>query len=1510
MDRKAEGAKNIFVYGTLKDPAALRRLLGSIRADRDRALNREKVERPVDGETYPDLQKSDGAVSGKRVSVPADKLPTLDRWEEKYKREPVQLESGGKAEAYVLKDSALREEVRLQPQQQRVIERIKNEPAVLVYHGLGSGKTLASIAAGETLGGTREVIVPASLRENFRKELKKFVSKPKDYDVKSYHEAVRRGISPADLTIFDEAHRLGRGESQTSALPRQVGGKALYLTGTPVRNDPSELAPLLPLLAADRGAPVTQEAFAKKFIEEREVSPGFFGRLWGITPGVEKELIHKNKLRDLLSGRVDYHPAQGEYPAVTTKTVEVRMSPEQDRVYRGLMARNPMLSYKIRNNLPPSKVESKSLNAFLSAVRQASNNPASFDVTLTGSPVKHSPKLRRMLADLTKGTTDDVNFKAFVYSNYLDSGVLPLSQELSALKIPNAVFHGGLSDAERRRIVEDYNAGRLKVLLASGAGSEGLDLKGTKMVQIMEPHWNASRVDQVVGRAVRHMSHSHLPESERTVEVRKYFSKPIQGFIDRLFGREATGADHYLNELSNKKEDLIRQLLGVLQEVGSRPVAKAASADPQIHEVIALLLEKRALSAVGIPDRGRLSDPIRLRAGKPIPWVVQKHEAERAGLHRDVRMGAPGLESWAVRKGMPAPGQKHLAVLQPVHCFPPSTLVETEEGPISISKIVRNRMKVRVLSTDETNNLIYEEIVNYWHRPMNEPIVSIAVSLFTHARKYIRCTIGHELYALGKKVKAGDVKVGDLLDVLHICPNRDQLQILYGGILGDSSVTKDFVYRFGHSPKQADYFYWKLSVLSDFVKGLQTIKKSRSIKGLAISEGVWLSASGKHSFFSSMRELYRSGSKEVYDDFLDECCELALAVWYQDDGSIIRSRSRFGGCSFATHGFSKQSVDRLQSWLKRRFDLDSFCVKRYVKSNGDTAWELRLSVTNALKLFSIISKFVHPSMRYKLELPRNWHTYNCRVCGSEISACTRICDYCVLEDIKRFRHSTQHRAAYCAGETEISPKLINNRCGTWRNAKLGIITRSASVSEYPPSFACGAALSSLNRVPIKKVMPLKVVFAARTQPKSGERYVYNLEVRNTHRYVVNRGFVVGNSGSYASFQGRITEGYGKGRVTTEDRGTVFVTKAERDKINFIVAHKKFPEYYSLVRTTKGRSARNEPWLLINTTPTDPLKMLGGKTPEEVGFKKVRYASVPADKVEKLFDGNYMNEAKIDGAAALLHLLGDRIEALSYRVAKRGTPIIHTQRIFGVSGEHRSVKIPKEYVGTIMKAEIFGTKGKQVIPPQELGGLLNAALSTSLAKQQEHGIQLRLAPYGLVRLGKEPVGTLGAEERRKILKDIVGYLPKGKFIMPEAHTDPAASRKMWEQIRAGEHPLTREGIVGHPLAGGRPVKAKLRPESDVFITSVFPGTGRFADRAGGFYYATAPDGTPVGKVGTGFSEQTRLDMWKRPEDFVGRMARIDAQEQFPGGAYRAPSFISLHEDWPANKDVTTPKEQTA
>jgi hypothetical protein len=76
---------------------------------------------------------------------------------------------------------------------------------------------------------------------------------------------------------------------------------------------------------------------------------------------------------------------------------------------------------------------------------------------------------------------------------------------------------------ELRKIARNNNMGEIiKVFMITSSGSEGINLRNTRYVHIMEPYWHPVRTEQVIGRARRICSHKALPKELQTVEVFVY----------------------------------------------------------------------------------------------------------------------------------------------------------------------------------------------------------------------------------------------------------------------------------------------------------------------------------------------------------------------------------------------------------------------------------------------------------------------------------------------------------------------------------------------------------------------------------------------------------------------------------------------------------------------------------------------------------------------------------------------------------------------------------------------------------------------------------------------------------------------------------------------------------------------------------------------------------------------------------------------------------------------------
>lgn len=404
-----------------------------------------------------------------------------------------------------------------------------------------------------------------------------------------------------------------------------------------------------------------------------------------------------------------------------------------------------------------------------------------------------------------------------------------------------------------------------------------------------------------------------------------------------------------------------------------------------------------------------------------------------------------------------------------------------------------------------------------------------------------------------------------------------------------------------------------------------------------------------------------------------------------------------------------------------------------------------------------------------------------------------------------------------------------------------------------------------------------------------------------------------HSHKYLDFEGEIPRGqYGGGTVKRVDKGKILVTAVKPDSIHFTLAHKRFPERFVLVRPKGWKKDKH--WLLLNKTPTEGLP-----------YNKVRYKKIPAEQVddyiEKMRDGDTL-EAKVDGASSLIKLLKNGVELVSYRTAKEtGRPIVHTERVFhGLP----KLDIPPELVGTILKGELYGVRnpantkkqptpaggagalsllgGEEVIPPQELGGILNSAVAKSIEDQKAKQIALRSMVYDIQQLGKQPLDweTTPRPDRRKLIEQVLAWLPEDKFHISPAATDPQQAKELWTSIKGGDNPLTTEGVIMWPHKGP-PMKGKLVDDYDVYITGTFPGEGKYTDNAiGGFTYGLEPGGETVGRIGTGFTDEFRRDAFLQGDAYKGRIARIRSQNTFPSGAHRAPAFLGLHEDYPTDK----------
>jgi hypothetical protein len=489
----------------------------------------------------------------------------------------------------------------------RALKKLDKQDGLLIDHSMGSGKTRLYLRAIENHQKKNPddnvlIMAPASLTTNVYKEIKKHGIKinTSKLETLSYEKATidadKLKKKVYGMVVADEAHKLRNSDTKRHQELSEVIVKAkkrLLGTGTSAYNHPADVAPLVNLAAGERVLPEGKRHFEERYIEKTIEQPPLLKRILGHPPTEIQKLRNKKELGKILRKHIDHYDlkddpsAADKFPKKNETVKEVEMSPEQHSLYRYMEGKLPFhLRMKVRLNMPLDKRDVSALQSFSTGVRQVSNSMRSFMPNYDDT----TPKIKAAVDSLQEGMKKHKQFRGLVYSNYLGSGLEDYSQELTKRGIPHAAYHGGLSKTQKDELLEQYNSGKLPVLLISSSGAEGLNTRGTRKVQVLEPHYNKSKIDQVVARAVRYESHEHLPPADRNVDVEHYLSVLPQHRWH--IGPRQHSIDQYLHHNSKSKHVITEEMKELVKE--------AEESSSMVKEALNALKARAMAKTVGV----------------------------------------------------------------------------------------------------------------------------------------------------------------------------------------------------------------------------------------------------------------------------------------------------------------------------------------------------------------------------------------------------------------------------------------------------------------------------------------------------------------------------------------------------------------------------------------------------------------------------------------------------------------------------------------------------------------------------------------------------------------------------------------------------------------------------------------------------------------------------------------------------------------------------------------------
>lgn len=481
---------------------------------------------------------------------------------------------------------------------------------LLIFHQIGAGKTCASIQIAEEWKYKRKIIVavPASLLINYKNELRsqcvgniylteeeRDLLKNNDPKSKIYKNIIKKSNKLINKYYIILSHQklIGKIMNRSLRLSNKVliideiqnlvsssGNyyKYLYkflnnvtdvpiilLSATPMFDKPNEIALTLNLLKLKTKIPVDKE-FISTFLVKYQNKDG----------EILYDLQNSKLLTRLVKGYISYYRGANPktFPKKNVFIVKCRMKELQYRSY--LTVTDKKGSYRNADILDLSE-------SFFIGVRAISN--IAFPNKKIGTKGLDSFKGKYLKSTWLRQCSEKfykiIQFTrkaigtVFIYSNFKESaGIKAFKKVLDAYNYKDykhhgighkryAIWSGDENYNYKCNILNHFNhsdnkyGDNIKIFLGSPALKEGISLLRVEQVHIMEPYWNISRIDQVIGRAVRYCSHKDVNKSRKYVNIYMYHSvhKNIKPSIDS-----------YIYELALKKQILINKFEKVLKQ--------------------------------------------------------------------------------------------------------------------------------------------------------------------------------------------------------------------------------------------------------------------------------------------------------------------------------------------------------------------------------------------------------------------------------------------------------------------------------------------------------------------------------------------------------------------------------------------------------------------------------------------------------------------------------------------------------------------------------------------------------------------------------------------------------------------------------------------------------------------------------------------------------------------------------------------------------------------------------
>lgn len=507
--------------------------------------------------------------------------------------------------------------VELFPYQKEGVSFATFRESAVIADEMGLGKTVQAIAAAvlkkKIFGFRRTLIIcPASLKEQWKQEIKKFsheeadvVSGFPEQRVKLYRESKAHFLivnyetilrdwreinrMETDFIVLDEAQKIKNFSTITAQSIKMLTKKhALIITGTPIENKLIDLYSIIQFADPFFLAPLWEFSYQHCYFDRANKSriTGYYN-LQNLKDRLKPLLIRREKSKVLK-----------DLPKVTEITVPVAFH-EQQQMYHANCAKG--IAAILRKKFI-SPYDQQKLMLLMANMRMVCDSTYLVDKESNVSPKLN--ELKEIL--LEKLDLSNSKSKVIIFSEWITMLNL-IGRLLHECGIGFAQLSGKVAVKNRDKLVKKFEADpKCKVFLSTEAGGSGLNLQVADTVINFELPWNPAKKNQRIGRIDR------LGQRSKNLTVINFITKnSIETSIasglnlkQNLFDGVLNGSNGLdtVDFSASGKAQFLQQLEGVMNDFSKTEImtegAEQQPAMPGPEHLLELVTEEESATAI------------------------------------------------------------------------------------------------------------------------------------------------------------------------------------------------------------------------------------------------------------------------------------------------------------------------------------------------------------------------------------------------------------------------------------------------------------------------------------------------------------------------------------------------------------------------------------------------------------------------------------------------------------------------------------------------------------------------------------------------------------------------------------------------------------------------------------------------------------------------------------------------------------------------------------------------